>query len=407
MKSITINGGRPLEGKITASGSKNAALPILFATLVAKGVSEIENLPDIGDVRVAIEILRDMGVSVERVGGLTVIDSTNARYSPPDPFLIGKIRASTYLIGACLGRFGVCSVGEYGGCSFSDRPIDLHIDAMRSLGAYGDAESMLLPLPRAGEIALRLPSVGATVNALILASSIKGESRIKGAAREPHVSALIDFLVSAGAEIRAEGDVLTVKGGGLHGGKTRIIGDMIEGFSYLVCGLATHGEVKVDGVDWDTLLSPLSALTKLGYKVDVENGVASVTEGAVQRALAVTAEPYPGFPTDLQPIISPLLALNAGGVIIDKVFSERFGYLEVLKAFGVRSRRIISGAIIERAGLFSAEAVAPDLRGGMAAIITALAAPGKSVIHSADIVLRGYERLEEKLTSIGAQIRTN
>ena len=194
MKSIVVNGGLPLSGKISVAGSKNAALPILFATILTRGISSIEGLPDIGDVRCALRILRDFGAQISKDGVRTMIDTTHLSYAPPAPDAVCRIRASTYLIGSCLSRFGECELLDFGGCNFSARPIDLHILAAQTLGAVREGERLLADKLCGGEIVFPKPSVGATVNAILLAACAEGESVIRGFAKEPHIDSLIDYL---------------------------------------------------------------------------------------------------------------------------------------------------------------------------------------------------------------------
>ena len=201
MKTIVVNGGKALVGRVSVSGSKNAALPILFACIITRGVNEIRNLPDIGDVNITLEILRSLGAEITRQGATVYINTENLEYRTPDPRLISKIRASTYLMGACLSRFGRCEIGSFGGCSFSARPIDMHLDACRALGAEVEEGVITASRLNCGEIRFAKKSVGATVNAILLASATEGKTTVIGCACEPHIDALIDFLRSCGGEI--------------------------------------------------------------------------------------------------------------------------------------------------------------------------------------------------------------
>ncbi len=404
MKSIIINGGRPLFGTVKVSGSKNAVLPILFAALTVYGTCEIIDVPSIGDTDVALELLTSFGASYERRGNSLLINTKNVFYNTPDPLLVKKIRASTYLIGACLSRFGECNICDFGGCNFSLRPIDLHISAAEALGAQKRGDKLVAGRLRGGEITLTKPSVGATVNALIMSASADGTTHIKGYAREPHVLLLIDFLRSCGAEIELKEKEITVHGRMLRGGRVKVIGDMIEAGTYLTAGLVTGGEVKVVGVSRQSMEPYISSVSLAGGSFMLENDSITVKGGALLDHIYLKAEPYPGFPTDLQPIIAPLFAVNSGGIIEDSVFPERFGYLDVLSSFGVKSRYRKGRAEIYKSELKNAKVKAPCLRGGAACLLSALAANGKSVITSAETILRGYESPIEKLTDLGASI---
>lgn len=221
MSCFVIEGGTPLYGDVTVSGSKNAALPVIFATIITRGVSTLTSVPDIGDVKVALSILSDLGAVVSRSGSTVTVDTTSLEYSRPDPLSAASLRASTYLIGSCLSRFGRVDLVPFGGCNFSHRPIDMHISAATSFGAEMGDGCLIMKNAAPSRIHLRLPSVGATVNALLMAASVNEESIITGAAREPHLKVLTDFLCSAGARIRYEGqDRIIVQGGRLGGFST-------------------------------------------------------------------------------------------------------------------------------------------------------------------------------------------
>lgn len=404
MKSLIINGGAPLFGSISAAGSKNAALPILFATLITRGVSRIERLPDIGDVRVALRILRGFGAGVYSEGGATFIDTRALTYSPPRIEDVCRIRASTYLIGSCLSRFGECELLGFGGCNFSDRPIDMHISAAQTLGALYTGDRLTARGLFGGEIDFKKRSVGATVNAILLAACAVGETVIRGAAREPHIDSLIDFLVSAGAEIERSNGEIRIKGRELHGGSVTIPGDMIEAGTYLALGVVTGGEITVNGCPRDHLSSVIGALLSFGAEVTLSENAICARRGVNMRYADLVASPHPGFPTDLQPIFAVVAAFSGGG-IEDTVWQTRFGYLNELSKFGIGSRLSGCRAEIYPSTLRPARASAPDLRGGMACALAALAAPGESVIDAAEIIERGYESLTEKLASLGARTR--
>lgn len=386
MRLFRVRGGRSLSGEISVSGSKNAALPIIFSCILINGVSEIRNLPDIGDTRVALEILGDMGAGVSRFGEVTYIDTRSLYYSRPNPTLVSRIRASTYLLGACLGRFGICHIGSFGGCNFSDRPIDMHIAACSALGCRV-GEDRVQGRPRGAVISFDKPSVGATVNALLLSVTAEGKTRITGVAREPHIDCLVNFLISAGADIRRTERGFDVVGRELHSGRVTVIDDMIEAGSYFALGLGTGERIKLRNCPVDEMGSCLTTFRN------------------IERAYSeVVAEPYPAFPTDLQPIAAPLMAKYYGGKIIDRVWKNRFGYLDKLASFGVKSSAIENHAEIFPSELHSAEVTSPDLRGGFACLMCALMADGESIINSADTILRGYENLVNKLRAIGAEI---
>ena len=404
MKRIVVNGGKMLKGEITVSGSKNAALPIVFACILTNGVSRIENLPDIGDVRVALSLLASLGAKVDRCDNVTTIDTTNLCYVDPDPALALKIRASTYLLGACLPRFGRCPIPAFGGCNFSPRPIDMHLDACLALGARVEKDFVFCNKLCGNEIYFKQPSVGATVNAILLSATAQGYTEIHGCAIEPHIDSLICFLNSCGAEINRLGRVIHVKGKILHGGRASVIGDMIEAGSYLALSLMCEGRIVVKNSPIKDMVAFFDMLDSLGASVTLD-GEAIYTDVCNGRATSVTTSPYPGFPTDLQPLVAPLMAKFEGGEITDTVWPDRFGYLSALSPFGIRSVAQGNKAKIYHSDIHNGNTIAPDLRGGMACIITALSTKGESNIGSLDTILRGYENLESKLLSLGAQIK--
>ena len=404
MKKIIINGPASLCGRVDVSGSKNAALPILFACIIADGVSEIEGLPDIGDVRVALRILEEMGAVVIRRGKITSVDTRYMRYSLPDRDLISRIRASTYLIGGCLGRFGQCVLQSFGGCNFSSRPIDMHLDACRALGADINGDFLSAKRLVGAEICFNKASVGATVNSLLLTSVADGESVIKGVAKEPHIDCLIDFLISCGAQITKNDSEIKVVGKRLHGGKIKIIPDMIEAGSYLALGQLPQASIGVGNCPIGDMHSVRQALGEFGAEVYSVDDI-TCSRLLSPKHFSVVARPYPDFPTDLQPIMAPLMATYCGGQITDEVWRGRFGYLRELFAFGINYTIDGGTASIYPSKIIPATVTAPDLRGGMACIMAALVASGYSEIYSADTVLRGYENLVDKLSALGADIK--
>ena len=404
MGRFIINGGNALYGGVRVSGSKNAALPIIFASLTTVGVSRIYNLPDITDVGDALGIVEDFGAKVWREGGVTLIDTRELSYCVPSLDRVKRIRASTYLIGACLARFGRAELLPFGGCAFSVRPIDMHIDAAIALGAVTDENRLIFSNPRPAEITFRQPSVGATVNALILASAVEGETLLVGAACEPHIRALVSFLVSAGAEITVKGNTIRVRGGALHGATAVIPGDMIEAGTYLAASMVTGGRVRVSGFDARELAAFTSPLLAAGVIEDVSGGSIMLV-GRPRREISVTTGAYPGFATDLQPIFASLLASARGGVIEETVWLSRFGYLDELARLGLSYARENNKVRIFPSEILSGAVKAPDLRGGAAAVILALLAEGESVIECGELILRGYDSFAEKMRALGAKIQ--
>ncbi|MBQ1260541.1 MAG: UDP-N-acetylglucosamine 1-carboxyvinyltransferase, partial [Clostridia bacterium] len=314
-----------------------------------------------------------------------------------------KIRASTYLIGSCLARFGRVKISSYGGCNFTNRPIDMHVMAARAFGAQTSADELILGAPHGANIVFDKVSVGATVNSLLLAAAIPASSRITPYAKEPHVACLIDFLRSAGADICQQGDTLEIRGGTLHGGEITLIGDMIEAGSYISASLLTEGQVRVYGFNPLELEAFAAALRPSGVELDFGDGWAQA-RGLPHSAISITTAPYPHFPTDLQPLIAPLMLKYSGGEITERVFDGRFGYLSMLTRFGGEYKISGATAYLTPAKISSARVRATDLRGGAACLMLALAARGVSEIECGEIILRGYEKITEKLGLLGAKI---
>lgn len=402
MSKYIISGGARLYGTVTVSGSKNSALPIIFASLATHGVSYIENFPDIGDTRTAIKIIECLGAKVSFDGSTLVIDAREVSFADVPNELISRLRASTYLIGAMSVRLGRAEISSFGGCGFSHRPIDYHLLAVRAFGGEIDGTYIRLSDRHPAEISFPRASVGATVNALILAAATQGESIIRGIAIEPHIKDLIDYLKSAGARITLDGNTVTVKGCELSGGRVRIGGDAIEAGTFLALSMLTEGKINVRGINPIELKAPLDLLSGAGAEVTVREGTVAVNTRPLKR-LDIVAAPYPAFPTDLQPIFAPLVALT-GGSITDTVWQTRFGYLSELKRFGVSYRGGEGRVEIFPSELTPATASSLDLRCGAALTLAALVAEGKSIVSDIFHIERGYERFVEKLTSLGAEI---
>ena len=403
MSKLLIKGGRRLSGVVKPSGSKNAALPIIFATVLMNGTSVLYGVPDISDVHIAIRIIEDLGAVCTRVGNALYINTKSLEYRKPEESYVCRIRASSYLLGSCLSRFGIAHISAFGGCNFENRPIDMHIAAAQSVGAVCEGDVIRASSLVGADIVFDKISVGATVNALLLTVSARGCSRIYGYAHEPHIHSLISFLRTAGAVIRVTPSYIEVEGRALHGGTVSIIPDMIEAGTYLALSLATGSDIAVEGAFGEELSSFYDAVIEGGAVFSRTSGCVSVL-GKLDTPCEIKTSPHPGFPTDLQPQMAPLFAVYKGGVIREGVWCSRFGYLNELSSFGVAYERTGSVAIIKPSIFHPAIASVPDLRGGAALIIAALIADGESIINDAHIIGRGYENIVNKLRSVGADI---
>ena len=404
MAKLTVFGGRTPRGTVRISGSKNEALPVIFSTILMNGVSEIENVPDILDVRVAVEIIELLGAHVERKLDRLKIDTEKLRYTEVPRELTARLRASTYLIGSMLARFGRCPLSGFGGCSFSPRPIDMHIAALEALSGRVESDCALADELIGADIRLRCPSVGATVNALLLSATARGETRIFGYARETHIMNLIKFLRSAGADITVDAEKITVIGRKLTGGKIKIAPDILEGATYLNMSGMTGGEIFLLGIDKRELAPLVGVYRNLGLKLFQSSRGVYIKRVSKARETDIVAEPEPGFPTDLQPIFAPLIACTSSGSIEDRVFPSRFGYLSELAKHGVISEGDYSRVKILNSSLRAARSRACDLRGGMAVLLSAICADGVSEIASAELIQRGYDSLIPKLNGLSLSV---
>ena len=417
MARYEIHGGNTLNGAVTISGAKNAAVAILPAALLVKGVCRIENVPDISDVRILLEIIEKMGAKVEKCEpGVVVIDSTGPISTNPDEELARKMRASYYLMGALLGRFGKAHVALPGGCNFAARPIDQHIKGFRILGADVDENENYVNLQPGPEglqgtrINLDMASVGATINLMLAATLIPGMTVIGNAAKEPHIVDLANFLNTMGARISGAGtDTVKIRGvNGLHGGTYAIIPDQIEAGTYMAAVTAAGGNVLVQNVIPKHMECIYGKLQEMGAKVIVYDDAIRVISNGRLRSTVVKTRPYPGFPTDMQAQVCVCMALAEGNSrLTESVYETRFfGYCKELQSMGARieiNGKTASVDGVER--LHGAEVEAHDLRAGAALVIAGLSAEGTTMVDNIHFIERGYENLVEKMTALGAVIR--
>ena len=417
MARYEVIGGKPLNGTVTISGAKNAAVAILPAALLVNGTCRIENVPDISDVRILLSILEGMGAKIEKEEpGVVLIDCTDIHCTQPDPELVRKMRASYYLMGALLGRYGKAHVALPGGCNFASRPIDQHIKGFAALGAdveETDDYVALQPGPnglQGGRISLDVVSVGATVNIMIAAVLLPGQTVIENAAKEPHIVDLANFLNTMGARISGAGtDTIKIKGvESLQGSTYAIIPDQIEAGTYLAAVAATGGNVLVKNVIPKHMECITSKLAEMGAEImNYDDAIRIRCDGRMHHT-TVKTRPYPGFPTDMQAQICVCMAMASGvSRLTESVYETRFfGYCSELESMGADIQINGKTAIVTGAEkLYGATVTARDLRAGAALVIAGLAAEGVTFVKNIHYVERGYERLIEKLTALGAQIR--
>ena len=416
MEQYVMKGGHPLCGEVVIGGAKNASLGVLAAAVMTDGECLIENMPDVRDTNVMLQAIAGIGGTVTRLDANTArISGKNIRRESTivDGEYIRKIRASYYLLGALLGKYKRAVVALPGGCDIGSRPIDQHIKGFRALGAKVEiANGMITATAEhlvGAHIYMDVVSVGATINVMMAAALAEGRTIIENAAKEPHIVDVANFLNSMGANIKGAGtDVIRIRGVELfHGSEYAIIPDQIEAGTFMAAAAATHGDITVKNVIPKHLEAISAKLAEMGCTIHEYDDAVRVD--ARDRKLTCTqikTLPYPGFPTDMQPQMAVALALSEGtSVITESIFENRFKYVDELVRMGATIQvegnvAIITG--IER--YTSADIVAPDLRAGAALVIAALSADGYSTVDSIQYIQRGYERFDEKLRGLGAEI---
>ena len=413
MEILRINGARPLHGALRVHGAKNSVLPILAAALLCPGTVTVHNCPRLSDVSASAAILRRLGCRVERTGDTLTVDASAPTGSDIPDALMREMRSSVIFLGAILARMGEADMSYPGGCELGPRPIDMHLHALRAMGAQvterGGRLLCRAPCLTGCDLTLPLPSVGATENAMIAAVGARGTTTITNAAREPEIVDLQSFLCAMGARVRGAGtSVVTVEGGHpLHECEHTVIGDRIEAATYLAAAAAAGGEVEVRGADYRHLSTVTAALSEAGCEVhSAGESVTLRSPGRLHGIRPVHTAPYPGFPTDAQ---SPLMAAVCRGegtsVFVEHVFSNRYRHVDELIRMGADIRvegpvAVVSG----RRALHGAPVKCTDLRGGAALVVAALSAEGTSEISLLRHIDRGYEDLAGDLRTLGAEI---
>ena len=413
MSELRIWGGQRLYGTLDIQGAKNSVLPILAAVILGHGTSRIENCPQLSDVSAAVRILEHLGARVEREGTTLTIDTAVLEhYDIPDE-MMREMRSSIIFLGAILARLGEAEVSLPGGCELGPRPIDLHLAALRQLGAEisecGGTLHCCAATLRGAEITLAFPSVGATENALLAACAAEGTTTISNAAREPEIVDLAAMLNAMGACIAGAGSsVITVEGKkSLHGCTHRCSADRIAAATYLCAAAAAGGEVCVRGIDYRMLSTVTQALRESGCAVTSEQSAVILrSSGRLHAIRPVRTAPYPGFPTDAQPVLMAALLKSEGAtVFVENIFENRYRHVDELARMGARIRVVGRVAVVDgRESLRGAKVKCTDLRGGAALVIAALGAEGESRITALEHIERGYENLADNLRTLGAEI---
>ena len=415
MKKIVINGGRPLKGEVTISGAKNSVVALIPATILADDIVTLDGVPDISDVASLIEIMTIMGAKIERKEDSLIIDPRGVKNMPMPFGKINSLRASYYFYGSLLGRYGQATVGLPGGCDLGPRPIDLHLKAFEAMGAAMtmDGSSMKLatdgkPLQGAN-IYMDTVSVGATINTILAAVKAKGRTVIENAAREPEIIDVVTLLNNMGAHIRGAGtDIIIIDGvPQLHGTRHQVIPDRIEAGTYIALAAAIGEGIQINNVLYEHLESYIAKLEEMGVRMTISEDSIFVEKQTGLKAIQIKTSPYPGFATDLQQPITPLLLTASGrGRIVDTIYEKRVNHVPELAKMGATISTLNDHIIYEGPNQLTGSSVkATDLRAGAALVIAGLMASGTTEITNVEYILRGYSDIIHKLTQLGADIQ--
>ena len=416
MRKIIINGGKKLQGEVTVSGAKNSVVALIPAIILSDGVVTLDGVPAISDVDNLIEIIEVMGGSVKRDGETLEIDPRGVKDMPMPFGKINSLRASYYFYGSLLGRYGQATVGLPGGCDLGPRPIDLHLKAFEAMGASisYEAESMRIATDagqriKGAHIYMDTVSVGATINTMLAAAKADGRTVIENAAREPEIIDVATLLNNMGARVRGAGtEVITIDGvESLHGTRHQVIPDRIEAGSYIAMAAAIGKGIKVKNVLYEHLESFIAKLEAMGVRMTVEEDAIFVEEQGDLKPVDIKTSPYPGFATDLQQPMTPLLLKASGrGKIIDTIYEKRVNHVPELARMGA-DIQVLGGQIVYNGPtqLSGAPVKASDLRAGAALVTAGLMAEGQTEITNIDFIIRGYSNIIEKLSDLGADIR--
>ena len=411
---LVIEGGRELRGETYVSGGKNTSLAVVPATLLAEDACQIENLPDIEDIRVLIQILGHLGAKVDwKPEQKQMVVDPSQLTSNEVPFKLSqRMRASYYIMGALLGRYGYAKVGYPGGCDLGSRPIDQHLKGFRALGAKIYEENGMIVLEgklKGANINFDMVTVGGTINVMLAACRAEGDTVLTNCAREPHIVDTANFLNRIGARIRGAGtDTIRIRGvSKLNGAPYTVIPDQIETGTLMIAAAATRGDVVLHGCIPTHMEALTAKLLEMGILVTSQDDIISVQLRQGHRAIRLSTQEYPGFPTDLQQPMSALLTRALGtSEVIENIFDSRFKHLDEMRKMGAKST--INGKIAYIEGvpeLHGAPVTSPDLRGGAALVIAGLMAKGVTEIYNPETIARGYEHLESKLNALGSVIR--
>lgn len=413
MNSYIVYGGKRLEGEITVSGSKNATLPILAASILNKGITRLYNIPEIEDVRITLKILEYLNCKIKRTKNKVVIDSKNMKSKAIPEELMRKLRSSVILAGALISRFNEAHFSYPGGCDIGSRPIDLHLNSFKKMEIKIEEDQGTINCKTLGivnsEIHLDFPSVGATENIILASILSNAETVIENCAMEPEITDLCRFLIKMGANITGVGtNIIKVIGvSELKDVSYNIMPDRIEAGTFLIAGVMTKGCIKLNNVNADDLKPILYKLEETGANIEIDNKSILLKMTKRPNKLDIKTMPYPGFPTDMQAIFGALLTIAKGtSTITETIFENRFKYTQELNRMGAKIKQEGNTIIIDgKRKLSSANVKATDLRGGVSLVLAGLATKGKTKVDNIEYILRGYENFDNKLTALGASIK--
>lgn len=415
MKKIVINGGRPLKGEVTISGAKNSVVALIPATILADDIVTLDGVPDISDVASLIDIMTIMGAKIERKEDSLIIDPRGVKDMPMPFGKINSLRASYYFYGSLLGRYGQATVGLPGGCDLGPRPIDLHLKAFEAMGAAMTMDGSSMKLATDGKplqgaiIYMDTVSVGATINTILAAVKAEGRTVIENAAREPEIIDVVTLLNNMGAHIRGAGtDIITIDGvPHLHGTRHQVIPDRIEAGTYIALAAAIGEGIQINNVLYEHLESYIAKLEEMGVRMTISEDSIFVEKQTGLKAIQIKTSPYPGFATDLQQPITPLLLTATGrGRIVDTIYEKRVNHVPELAKMGATISTLNDHIIYVGPNQLTGSSVkATDLRAGAALVIAGLMASGTTEITNVEYILRGYSDIIHKLTQLGANIQ--
>jgi UDP-N-acetylglucosamine 1-carboxyvinyltransferase len=413
MSQFVVTGNDQISGKISVSGAKNAALPVTMASLMGQGESALHDIPNLRDIRNIVKIISSLGAEVEYENNTMTVNTDSVNKSKVPAELAQELRASYYILGAFLGRYGQVETTLPGGCDIGNRPIDLHLKGFKALGAEVNIESNVIQIEAekltGAKIYLDYPSVGATMNIIMAATLAEGKTVIENAAREPEIVDLANYLNVMGAKIKGAGtDIVRIEGvDSLTGTEYTIIPDRIEAGTYVIAGAITGSDLYVDNVLVEHIKPLVAKLKEMG--VEIKEDVDGIQINAPQELESVNVKtlPYAGFPSDLQAPFMVLLSQASGqSQVIETVFEDRFAHVEQLKKMGAKIKIEGHAAVVnESKELQGTEVKATDLRAGAALILAGMVADGETIIKEGYHIERGYENVIEKLRGIGVEIK--